>query len=78
MEIFYKHTEEGKAIIQEVARQLEQMETIVGKMQLLYEQNDWLNDEINIEEVVPMSLDEWFFALGGKIEELCELTEPTA
>ena len=59
-----------KVVLEELAYWLEEMTATVGAMVNMYEQNDWLNDEVDISQVVPMSLDEWQIALAAKIGEL--------
>jgi len=48
-----------------------QLETIVGKMSALYEKNDELNDvqPKSFADVIPMSLDDWAFALGKVVKD---------
>lgn len=62
--------EEQKAQVQLVSDELKKMAEVVYRMLEIYDKNDWLNDEIDITSVIPMSLDEWHLELNTKSAEL--------
>lgn len=62
-----KQTEEPK---EELIRYLADLEEVVGRMSSLYDRHPDLNAEIDIEDVIPMSLDEWECELRTKIYNL--------
>lgn len=49
---------------------LERLEGIAGYMSKLYETYPNLNDDVDIQKIVPMSLDDWELAIGTKVDEL--------
>ncbi len=56
-----------------IALALIHVEALRDRVKLLwdtYERHGDLNELINIEGVVPASLDDWWFALCAKVEEL--------
>ncbi len=59
-----------KMVITKLASHVEELQSVVSKMSSLYEQNDWLNDEVSLGSVVPMSLDEWASELSNTVEKL--------
>jgi len=63
-------SEEQKAVVRQVKWDLFDISVVVAKMLTLYEANDWLNDAIDIQNVIPMSIDEWALELGAKVNEL--------
>lgn len=56
--------------IQKVIDELEGVQKHVAELSNIYEQNPELDDEISLENIVPLSLDEWNLVLIAKIEEL--------
>jgi len=62
--------EEKKAQISLLKNELVKLGKVVYRMLEIYEGNDWLNDEIDIADIVPMSLDDWHLGINGKIYEL--------
>jgi len=62
-----------KAVLDLLCCHLQQLSQTVFNMYALYEQNDWLNDKVDIQEIVAMSLDEWHLEINTKINELREM-----
>lgn len=53
-----------------VGLHLKRLADVVKEMWDLWEAHDCLNDEVNIENLVPMSLDEWYHEITAKADEI--------
>jgi|GEM_PF-2906860 len=62
----------GLVILMQALRQLS---NIVLMLTCLYEADQWLNDVISIESILPMSLDEWHLEINAKIDEIGHILE---
>lgn len=49
----------------EFLNKMEELRTVVQELSELYSEHEWLNDEFNIQKLVPMSLDEWEGEIAG-------------
>lgn len=49
---------------------LHKLGDVVFNLLRLYERCPWLNEQVNIESIIPMSLDEWHLEINTKIAEL--------
>lgn len=56
--------------VREIKWFLHDIATIAAKMSAVYAINPWLNDSIDIANVIPMSVDEWYNELMAKCEEI--------
>jgi len=52
---------------------LQQLSQTVFNMYALYEQHEWLNNDVNIQDIIPMSLDEWHLEINTKVNEIREM-----
>jgi len=59
-----------KAVLDLLCCHLQQLSQTALNMYVLYDQNDWLNDKVDIQEIVAMSLDEWHLEINTKINEI--------
>lgn len=62
--------EEKKAQLSLLKNELVKLGKVVYRMLEIYEGNAWLNDELDITEIIPGSLDEWHLGINGKIYEI--------
>jgi Mg2+/Co2+ transporter CorC len=58
------------AVVADLISELEVLEYIVGHMSDLYDENEWLNDAVDIQSIIPMSLDDWLVKIIAKIQQL--------
>jgi len=54
---------------------LRSLEAVVGQLFRLYEEHPELNDEVDIQNIIPMSLDEWEAEIGAKVDQIEATTE---
>jgi len=52
----------------EFIEKMRALRKVVAEMSDLYTENDWLNDEYDIQELVPMSLDDWVCKLDAFLD----------
>lgn len=64
--------------IQRLVTSLEKMEELADEMVRLYDEHPELNDEVNIGDLIPASLDEWQCQIMGKIDEIKKLLSQEA
>jgi hypothetical protein len=62
-EITSEEQEKHAEAFRKLRKCLESLSIDVNNMNALYEENPFLNDAVNIEKIIPMSLDEWSTAL---------------
>lgn len=54
---------------------LRSLEAVVGQVSRLYEEHPELNDQVDIQNIIPMSLDEWHAKIEAKVDQIA--AEPT-
>ena len=64
-----------KGVIEKVVDELANILKAIHELLYLYEQNNWLRDGIDISGIVPMSIDDWWYELLCKIDDLRFFTE---
>jgi len=62
--------ENRATVVQSVADALMRLSRSAFDLLRLYENNQWLNDEIVISDLIPMSLDEWHIEINTRAEEI--------
>lgn len=45
----------------------------VHDLLLVYDNYSWLNDKVDISNIIPMSLDEWHLEINSKIDEVNQM-----
>lgn len=49
---------------------LRALTAVVGQLSRLYDEHEELNDQVDISQIVPMSLDDWEVEIDAKIYEI--------
>lgn len=62
--------------IKQLLSYLEELKKVVTNMSNLYEAYPNLNDQVDIQRIVPMSLDEWAAEIPGVIEDIEKMQKP--
>lgn len=47
---------------------LRSMEVVVGQLSSLYEEHPELNDQVDIKNIIPMSIEEWEVEIANKVD----------
>lgn len=55
---------------EELVSLLEELKDVASRMNDLYEEHPELNDEVEISDIIPMSLDEWACQIPESIEKI--------
>jgi len=61
---------ENKPVKHQLLVAIRSLEAVVGHLSRLYEEHPELNDLVDIQNIIPMSLDDWEAEIGAKVDQI--------